>query len=284
MEEAGGRVNLSFLCQPDLPAGPFELAVLPCSRQGEAELTRDLLQSAAQRLAVGGTLVAAVDNPRDHWLGAQLQELFPKATAERYADATAYRARKVAEPRRVRDFRCRFAYRDRDRLLQAVSRPGVFSHRRVDAGARQLLAAAETEQQQRVLDVGCGWGAVALAIAARDSTVAVHAVDGNARAVECTMAGAALNGLVNVTAEVNAFGQFGRDGQFDLALANPPYYADFRIAELFIAAARRALRPGGRLLAVTKHPQWYEERLPGQWRDVQTSASKQYYVVSAARP
>ena len=39
-----------------------------------------------------------------------------------------------------------------------------------------------------------------------------------------------------------------------MVLANPPYYAQLSIAQLFIERARRLLRPGGRCYLVTKQP------------------------------
>jgi 16S rRNA (guanine1207-N2)-methyltransferase len=281
---APGPGNLRLICQPDLPEEGVELVVLPVSRRGEAELARELLQQACQRLEPGGMLVAAVDNPNDRWLREQLQELFDKVTVRNYQEATVYLARRMAEPRKSRDFRCEFAFRDRGRLIKAISRPGVFAHRRLDAGARQLLNAVEVMPGMRVLDIGCGAGTVALGVAARDPTVSVLAVDSNARAIECALAGAALNSLDNVTAELNACGDYGRDGQFDLALANPPYYGDQRIAALFLAAARRSLSPGGRVFVVAKRPDWYAHTMPGDWHGVEHRPSKAYHIITAVRP
>jgi 16S rRNA (guanine1207-N2)-methyltransferase len=280
----GAPPNLALYCQANPPDAALDLAVIPLSMRGEAELTRDVLQAACLRLQIGGTLIAAVDNPRDQWVREQLADLFTKVTVQPHGDAVVYIARKTTEPRKVRDFTCRFTYRDRERMIHAVSRPGVFAHRRVDPGARQLLAAAEVTPGMRVLDVGCGAGTVAIAVAARDASAMVHAVDSNARAVECTLAGAALNGLPNVTAELNSTGHYRDAGQYDLALANPPYYADFRIAELFLAAAHRALRPGGRVIVVAKQIQWYEEFMPGAWNEVEHHPSKRYHIITATRP
>ena len=44
----------------------------------------------------------------------------------------------------------------------------------------------------------------------------------------------------------------GRVGEFDLFVGNPPYYSDYRIAEVFLETAYRALRPGGVCLSVVK--------------------------------
>jgi 16S rRNA (guanine1207-N2)-methyltransferase len=235
-------------------------------------------------LEIGGTLVAAVDNPQDHWLREQMGELFSKVTAHAFDDATVYTALKSAEPRRAREFRCHFAFRDRGRLIHAVSRPGVFAHRRIDPGARQILAAAEVSPGMRILDIGCGSGTVALALAARNASVAVHAVDSNARAVECTAAGAALNSLDNICAELNTTACYGEAGEFDLAVANPPYYANYRVAELFLNAAKRSLRSGGCLLIVAKNADWYRETMPSNWQDVESWPSKEYQIISAVKP
>lgn len=212
-----------------------------------------------------------------------LGQWFDKITVHKHADATAYSARKSREPRKWTDFRCEFAFRDQGALVRAVSRPGVFSHRHIDPGARQLLAAAGAGQGERVLDIGCGSGVVALALAMRDPSVIVHAVDSHARAVECTNSGVQLNGLSNVTAELNSTGEYEAPGSFDLALANPPYYADFCIAELFLRAAHRALRLGGRVVLVTKNPAWYEEAMPGKWTQIACLPSKRYHIVEAKR-
>ena len=129
----------------------------------------------------------------------------------------------------------------------------------------------------------CGSGCVAIGIAARDPSVHVHAFDSSARAVECARRGAALNELGNVTVALEAAGDVPEPGTWDLALANPPYYADFRIAELFVESARRALAPGGTLLVVTKQPSWYVEHMPAQWRDVAQEFVKNYHIIEAVK-
>jgi 16S rRNA (guanine1207-N2)-methyltransferase len=276
--------NLELVTSADAPPAPVDLAVVPLVKRGEAELARDLLQSACQRLALGGRLVTAVDNPADHWVREQLGAWFANVRVVSFGDARAYVARKTIEPRKWKDFRCRFAFRDQGRLIQAVSRPGVFAHRRIDPGARQLLAAADPPLGARILDIGCGSGAVGLALAARDPTCSVRAVDSHARAVESTLAGAALNGLTNLTAELNATGEYGATDDFDLALANPPYYANFEIAARFLAAARRSLKPDGDVLVVTKRPDWYEHTMPETWSDIRVLTGKRYAIVSARKP
>ena len=279
--------GLTAACVADMPPGPYDLAVVPLSKEGEGELARDILQAALVNLASGGHLVTAIDNPRDKWLREQLAEtgeaVRVRPAADPKAETVAYIVQKTRAPAKLRDFSCEFVFRDRDRLLKAVSRPGVFAHRRIDPGARHLLNAVDVAPDLRVVDIGCGAGCVAIGIAARDPAVHVHAFDSAARAVQCTQRGAALNGLENITVALEAAGNVPEPGTYDLALANPPYYADFRIAELFIDAARRALAPGGTLLVVTKQPAWYVEHMPATWRDVAQEFVKNYHVIEAVK-
>ena len=282
-QHAAPLSNLRWECLADWPEAECDLALLPLHTKGEAELTRDLLQSAYQRLQMGGILMAAVDNPKDKWLHDQLK-LFDKSVKVRpFDDAVVYFVKKTTPLKRERNFQCEVVYRDLDRLLTLVTRPGVFSHRELDNGARQLLDAVDVYPESRLLDLGCGSGAVAMGLAARDPMCKVHAVDSSARAVWCTREGARRNQLDNITVELNHDGLIGEPEQFDMVLANPPYYADFQIAERFIESAIRALRPGGRLVMVTKQSKWYEENLHRWLDEAEVFPSRKYFIASGTK-
>lgn len=284
------RENLEFVCAADAPAGTFDLAVIPLSFRGEAELARDVIQDAFARLETSGRLVVAVDNPRDQWLHAQLREMFPKVSVIASEDAAVYVVLKRDEQRRRRSLRCQFVYRDGSRLLQAVTRPGVFSHRRLDPGARQLIDAVPNwpveSAPPRIIDIGCGAGVVGIALATRQAEPqSVHclSLDSNARAIQCTAEAARLNAIDGLVARLDSTGTCDAAGSYDIAVANPPYYADFRIARLFVDTAAAALRPGGMLYLVTKHPVWYQENLFPFWRDTEIRPSGSYFIVSSRR-
>ena len=124
--------NLRLECAADFPNEEFDLFALPVATSGDAELVRDRLQSGHQRLKLGGTLLAATDNRTDSWLHDELRKLFAKVTRRPGECGTFYRATKTEPIKKLKNFECQFAFRDEGRLIQAVSRPGVFSHRRVD--------------------------------------------------------------------------------------------------------------------------------------------------------
>jgi len=282
-EESRELPNVKITCLPDFPDEVFDFAALPLSMSGDAELTRELLQQAHQRLANGGRLLAATDNPRDTWLHDELRSLFVKVTRTPEADGVLYLATKTAPLKKVRDFSCEFAFRDRGRLLKAFTRPGVFSHRRVDAGARALMETMEIQPGQRVLDIGCGWGALSLTAAACADSVGVFAIDSNPRAIQCTQRNAALNGLTNITAALNCDAECDAPGTYDVALANPPYYSHFKIAEIFQQGAVRALRLGGKLYVVNKQPAWHLETMPTYFADMTLIERRGYAIVCGTK-
>ena len=97
---------------------------------------------------------------------------------------------------------------------------GVFSRGELDAGT-ELLIRALPELRGRVLDLGCGWGALGLFVKARNPGIVLTAVDINARAVELTRGNAALNALECEALESDGFGALaGR--MFDAIITNPP--------------------------------------------------------------
>jgi 16S rRNA (guanine1207-N2)-methyltransferase len=194
-----------------------------------------------------------------------------------------YVVKKTRPLKKRKDFSCELAFRDCDELIHLVTRPGVFSHRQLDNGARQLLDAVDVYPEARLIDIGCGSGSVALGVAKRDPSAWVHAVDANARAIWCVEQGCQRNGLNNITTELNATGDYREPGSYDMALANPPYFGNFVIAEKFLEAAHRSLRTGGRLVLVTKQPAWYEENMPRWFQDSEAFVSRRYHIVSGIK-
>jgi 16S rRNA (guanine1207-N2)-methyltransferase len=78
---------------------------------------------------------------------------------------------------------------------------GVFSAGEVDAGTRILLRSAPAPPAEGdLLDLGCGYGPIAIALAVRSPGAVVWAVDVNERALTLTAENVAAAGLDNVRA------------------------------------------------------------------------------------
>lgn len=78
---------------------------------------------------------------------------------------------------------------------------GVFSSARIDPGTLLLLRSIDPPPAEgNLLDLGCGYGPIALALAARAPRATVWAVDVNERALALTEENAREAGLTNVVA------------------------------------------------------------------------------------
>lgn len=275
--------NLSVHCQSDWPAQSNDVSVLYLPQHGEAELARDLLQSAWQNLIDRGTLLVGVDSSADEWLAAQLAIYGTVQVVCRSGDFTVYRIQKLQALKKPRVFRSQQSLRICGRTLWVVSRPGVFAHRKIDGGARQLIQAAQSDQAQRIMDLGCGSGTVSLALGFLRPEASLLAVDSNARALKCLSEAIEINQLNNIQTKLNCDGILTKVGEFQLVLANPPYFSRFKIASQFLETAVRILCDGGRLILVTKTPRWYSENLPEDLQQFSTEPSKGYTLIRAVR-
>jgi 16S rRNA (guanine1207-N2)-methyltransferase len=88
-----------------------------------------------------------------------------------------------------------------DVYLELATDAGVFSAGRLDPGTRLLLEEGPRPPASGdLLDLGCGYGPVACALAARAPGASVWGVDVNERALDLTARNAAAAGLANVRA------------------------------------------------------------------------------------
>lgn len=135
------------------------------------------------------------------------------------------------------------------------SASGVFAHRGLDAGTRMLIDTMEVRRADRILDMGCGYGAIGLVAAALATRGRAWLVDLNRRAAYLAHANAAYHGLRNVCVLVGDGAAPFLDGSVDLVLTNPPIRAGRRVVAEFIEGAWRVLKPGGRFYMVARSAQ-----------------------------
>lgn len=97
----------------------------------------------------------------------------------------------------------------------------IFSPDHIDAGTEQLLYSVPAPPETgNFLDLGCGWGPMALTLAIEAPEASIFAVDVNERALELTTRNAARLGLTNITAGLP--GSIEPTVNFDLIWSNPP--------------------------------------------------------------
>jgi 16S rRNA (guanine1207-N2)-methyltransferase len=132
----------------------------------------------------------------------------------------------------------------RDHDVTVFTETGVFSHERVDLGTRVLLREAPPlPSQGDFLDLGCGWGPLALAMALDSPKATVWAVDVNERALALTADNASrlgLDGVREVTPDAVPPGL-----RFSVIWSNPPIQTGKPALHALLLDWLPRLAPGG---------------------------------------
>lgn len=136
--------------------------------------------------------------------------------------------------------------------LRFTTDAGVFSRDGLDRGTEVLLNALPP-LQGRVLDLGCGWGAVGVALGKRYPALDIVMTDVNARAVELARRNAEANRVRAQVVQGDGFASV--EGAFDAIITNPPIRAGKAVVYGLFAEARDRLNPGGALYVVIRKQQ-----------------------------
>ncbi|MDD4745589.1 MAG: class I SAM-dependent methyltransferase [Eubacteriales bacterium] len=138
-----------------------------------------------------------------------------------------------------------------------VTDQSVFSRQRLDYGSACLLEAVERDDQPktgRLLDLGCGYGALGIILKRLHPALAVVMCDINKRAVALTRRNADINQTRFVDV-VESDGMRQVEGTFDLIVTNPPIRAGKETVHRFFQEASERLNPAGSLFAVIRKQQ-----------------------------
>ncbi|MUH58779.1 16S RNA methylase RsmC [Bifidobacterium sp. GSD1FS] len=172
----------------------------------------------------------------------------------------------------------------RDHPVTVETSNGVFSAHRVDLGTSVLLRHAPMPPLEGTfLDLGCGWGAISLALALESPDATVYAVDVNERAIELTRHNAQVNGCGNIHAGTAA--EVPESARFDVIWSNPPIrIGKDALHELLMEWLPRLAADGHAYLVVQRNLgsdsliKWLAENL-GEGYDVSKYASSKGYRV-----
>lgn len=139
----------------------------------------------------------------------------------------------------------------RDGELELQADRGVFGSKRIDLGTAVLLREAPSPPASgELLDLGAGYGPIAIALARQSPAARVWAVDVNERAIELTRANAAAAGVSNVVAALP--GDVPADMRFDAIYSNPPVRVGKGPLHELLQRWLDRLAPGGRAFLVVQ--------------------------------
>ena len=136
-------------------------------------------------------------------------------------------------------------------VFNLTAASGTFSSTRLDSGTRVLLKeSALFPDSGTVLDIGCGWGPISLAVATLRPETEVFGLDVNSRSLELAQANAAALKLKNFKA-VRAE-QIPNELLFDGIWSNPPIRVGKAVLHQLMQTWIPRLKPGASAMLVVQ--------------------------------
>ncbi len=171
--------------------------------------------------------------------------------------------------------------------LDLVSGAGVFSRGHLDHATGVLLRSVPPPAGGRILDLGCGYGVIGLAIARAVPDAVVTGVDVNERALLLARENAAALGL---SARFTAClpGEVAGDASYDEIWSNPPIRIGKQALHDLLLEWFARLAPGGRAVMVVGRnlgadslQRWLGDQ---GWPTTRLASAKGFRVLESRRP
>jgi 16S rRNA (guanine1207-N2)-methyltransferase len=167
--------------------------------------------------------------------------------------------------------------------LRFETSPRLFSPGGVDPGTAAMLSHVAFAPDDKVLDLGCGYGPVGVLAATLTAPEQVWMVDIDPEAVALAGRNLALNAVkgahVQVSDGLRALDATG----FSKILVNPPYHADFAVPKHMIEKGFNRLAIGGSMWMVTKRDAWYRNKLTAIFGGVRAELVDGYWLFEAVK-
>jgi 16S rRNA G1207 methylase RsmC len=117
----------------------------------------------------------------------------------------------------------------------------VFSKKRVDTGTRLLIESMALPSSGRILDLGCGYGAVGIAAGHFNPCLQVILTDVNMRAVRLARDNVERNKVANAEVRCGFLYEPVKDLTFNCVLSNPPVSAGMDTVKAIITEAPKIM-------------------------------------------
>lgn len=172
--------------------------------------------------------------------------------------------------------------------VQVQTAAGIFSPTGLDKGTAVLLENVPPARGT-VLDIGCGWGPIALTAALQNPDATVYGVEVNERSIELARLNAESLGLRNV--KILSPDAVDPHLEFDTIWSNPPIrIGKDALHELLLMWLPR-LAPGGEAWMVVQKNlgsdslhKWLVGQLPDSWSVTRQTSVKGFRILKVARP
>ena len=171
------------------------------------------------------------------------------------------------------------------RKVSVTTAGSVFSPDHVDTGTKVLLEHLDhLPPSGDLLDIGCGWGAIALAMALHSPHATIWAIDVNDRSLELTRMNAARLGLNNI--KVCRPEEVPADLEFNGIWSNPPIRVGKEaLHEILLRWLPRLEAGSDAFLVVQKNlgadslHRWLEAEMPEGFSTIRVDSAKSFRVL-----
>ncbi|EPI56485.1 class I SAM-dependent methyltransferase [Gardnerella vaginalis] len=169
---------------------------------------------------------------------------------------------------------------------------GVFSSSKLDLGTAVLLKhAPQPPENGRFFDIGCGWGAISLALGFESPNAQIYAVDVNERALDLTGINAKNAGLNNIhTYLVEDALKEDALKDIDLIWSNPPIRVGKDVLHNILITWLPRLKVGGAAYLVVQKNlgsdsliTWLSKTLGEDFSVEKYASSKGYRIIEVLR-
>lgn len=179
-------------------------------------------------------------------------------------------------------------YQLRKKEFTFISDTGVFSKNEVDYGSRLLIEHfTEPSRPGDILDLGCGYGPIGIAIAASFPDRKITMIDINERAVNLAKENIRMNQIKNAEAFVSDRFKELPNRLFATILTNPPIRAGKKIVHAIFEESKSSLYTEGELWVVIQKKQGApsaKRKLDELFGHVEVvTKSKGYYILRAVK-
>ncbi|MBE7066474.1 MAG: class I SAM-dependent methyltransferase [Ruminococcaceae bacterium] len=171
----------------------------------------------------------------------------------------------------------------KEKKLYLETQPELFSPKKIDKGTLAMLSHVEFGSEDKVLDLGCGYGVVGILAAKLIGETNVVMCDVDERAVDIAKKNAVANNVSHIAILQSDCLDNIEDRDFTLVLSNPPYHTDFSVAKRFIEDSFKRLKIGGKMLMVTKRLDWYKNKLTSVFGGAMVYQEDGYFVFIAEK-
>jgi 16S rRNA G1207 methylase RsmC len=172
---------------------------------------------------------------------------------------------------------------------QVLTAGGIFSPEHIDQGTQVLLTHIEAANPTGTfLDIGCGWGPIALALALHSPKAKIYAIDVNERSLQLTKMNAEKLGITNII--VCKPDDVPQGIMFDEIWSNPPIRVGKKVLhEILNLWIKKLVKGGTARLVVQKNlgsdslHKWLMEEFSPEFESTRIDSSKTFRVLKVSK-